>query len=381
MFRVVILLLTLLGLTRITQAQALPPCVERPTFVDPPQVNGQRWCLEEVVHDDSAGELGFTALAAAPDGTLYAARPLVGQVLALRDTNGDGLPESPRVVADGLTFPNGLAYHRGALYISGGPHLYRLRDGELETLVDDIPAGTGFWTGGLTVGGDSRLYVAVGAPCDLCQPDDPARGAILSYDLDGGDRRIVATGLRQPGDVAFLNGVLWTTDTAPDALADILNLDELNRVTPGAFFGWPYCAGENQPTAISAVFDCSTATAPALTFPTHSTPTGLAAYTSGTFADIQDTLLVVLGGSYNRAALAGFALAVVHFDGAGNPVADEVIVPEQADKNNPPGQTLEILQYRGSGLWPHELFDVTANSEGWIFFSVGGGRIFVLRPL
>ncbi|HLV37403.1 MAG TPA: hypothetical protein VKY59_19950, partial [Spirillospora sp.] len=72
-------------------AQELPPCAQRPTFRDPPWIDGLRYCLENVIHEPEAGELGFTALAAAPDGTLYAARPLHGQVLAITDTNGDGL--------------------------------------------------------------------------------------------------------------------------------------------------------------------------------------------------------------------------------------------------------------------------------------------------
>ncbi|NWG15725.1 MAG: PQQ-dependent sugar dehydrogenase [Chloroflexi bacterium] len=375
-----LVLLLMLALAGTVGAQDLPPCLQRPTFVDPPQVNGVLWCLEEVIRDESAGELAFTALAAAPDGTLYAARPLYGQVLALTDGDGDGLPEAARLAAEGLTLPNGLAYYDGALYIAGGAFIYRLAGDAVEVLVDDLPSGAGFWTGGLTVGPDERLYVATGGPCDYCLPDDPARGAILSFGLDGGDRRIVATGLRQPGDVAFLNGALWTTDTARSGLAGVADLDELNRVTPGAFFGWPYCVGPDNRPDWPGDFDCAAAARPALAFPTHSTPVGLAAYTGEPFSNIAQTLLVVLNGSYNRAALAGFALAVVRFDEAGDPTGYEVILPEQADKNNPPGLTLQDLQYRGSGLWPRRPLDVTVSAEGWIYLSVDGGRILALRP-
>jgi glucose/arabinose dehydrogenase len=376
----VVLALAALALAGVARAQELPPCAQRPTFVDPPQVNGVLWCLEEVIRDESAGELAFTALAAAPDGTLYAARPLYGQVLALTDGDGDGLPESPRIAAEGLALPNGLVYHDGALYISGGAFIYRLAGDEVEVLVDDLPSGVGFWTGGLAVGPDGRLYVATGAPCDYCIPDDPARGAVLSFDLDGGSRRIVATGLRHPGDVAFLDGMLWTTDTARSGLAGEADLDELNRVMPGAFFGWPYCVGADSRPDWPGDFDCAASARPALAFPTHSAPVGLAAYTGDTFPNITQTLLVVLNGSYNRAALAGFALAVVHFDEAGSPTGYDVILPEQADKNNPPGATLQDLQYRGSGLWPRRPLDVAVSAEGWIYLSVGGGRILALRP-
>jgi len=132
-------------------------------------------CLEEVINDPGAGQLAFTALAPAPDGTLYAARPLTGEVVALTDSDGDHLPDTPSVVAEGLTLPNGLAYHDGALYISGGSHIYRLHGSQLETLVDDLPSGGGFWTGGIAVA--DRIYVARRA-CDFLRSRRPGRGAI-----------------------------------------------------------------------------------------------------------------------------------------------------------------------------------------------------------
>src|SRR5690606_18984266 len=128
-------------------AQELPPCFERPQYRDPPWVYGHLHCLENVYVEPDGAELAITALTAAPDGTLYAARPLDGQVIALADSDGDLLPDSPQVVIDGLTLPNGLAYVGDALYIAGGPHLYRYADGTLDMLVDDLPVGPGGWAG------------------------------------------------------------------------------------------------------------------------------------------------------------------------------------------------------------------------------------------
>jgi glucose/arabinose dehydrogenase len=375
-------LITLLGWLVITSAvrgqNTLPPCEGRRTHVDPPWVDGAQWCLEQVTNDAGAGELAFTALAAAPDGVLYAARPLRGQILALTDSDGDGLPDTPRIVAEGLTRPNGLAYADGALYISGGAHIYRLKGDRVEVLVNDVPAGGGFWTGSLTVGPDKRLYIGVSAPCDFCEPADKARGAILSYALNGGDRQMVAHGLRYPADLVFRDGVLWTMDSARDR-ADQPNLDELNRVTPGAFFGWPYCIGaDNRRDWPNGDFDCAQAAPPALTFPTHSTPWGLALYNSDTFPAIKGHLLVVLGGSYNQPDIEGYSLATVRFDDRGKPTEYHIIMPEQAYSQIkiPP---LEI-HYKGSGFWPHHPYDVTVSREGWIYVSVGGGRILALRP-
>jgi glucose/arabinose dehydrogenase len=350
-------------------------CLSRATGREEPWIKAGSACLEEVINDPSAGELAFTALAVAPDGTLYAARPLAGEVLALTDTNGDLLPDTPQIVAEGLTLPNGLDYYDGALYISGGARVYRLQGGELETLVDDLPSGDGgFWTGGIAVS-DGRIYVATGAPCDFCAPDDSARGAILSYALDGTDRQIVATGLRQPADLAFQRSDLYVLDSARDGLFDTPDLDELNRVEQGANFGFPYCVGSTNTPDMPGDFDCANATPPLVAFPTASTPLGIAAYRGETIPALEGKLLVVLNGSYNDLSLRGYWVAIV------DPVARtiESLMPTRPDAFVGSDFTVEQMNYRGSGFFPHRPLDVAVTEQGWVYISVGGGRILALR--
>ena len=211
-----------------------------------------------------------------------------------------------------------------------------------------------------------------------------ARGAIWSYALDGSDPQQVASGLRQPGDVAFREGVLWTLDSARAGL-DAPDLDEVNRVTAGDHFGWPYCFGaDNQPDTLDGTFNCADAKNPALILPTHSTPMRLETYNADALPAIKNSLLVVLHGSYNQSDLQGYALAVVRFDDDGNPTGYRVIVPEQTiNPQFPPSYLYPLaeIQYQESGFWPHRPLDVTVSRVGWIYISVGGGQIFVLRPL
>jgi len=360
------------------RAQALPPCHERPTQVETPLVDITRFCVEVVVDHPEGGRLGYSALAFSPDGTLYATRPLLGEVVALRDGDGDGLQETVEPVARGLTLPNGLLYHDGALYITGGPHLYRWRDGELDVLVDDLPAGAGFWTGSPALGPDNRLYIGTGAPCDFCRPDGE-RGAILSFALDGSDRQLVATGLRHPAAVALAHGALWTVDTASRSFSAEPDLDELNHVEAGAHYGWPFCVGARNRAALPGGFDCTQATGPALTFPTHSSPVGLAAYDGSAFPSLQGSLLVVLHGSNNEAHMQGFALAAVTFDPTGAPSGYQVFVPGQSPDDRPQF-SLQRLNFRNSGIWPRRPLGIAVSPEGWIYFSVSDGRILALRP-
>jgi len=372
-------LLLLLAAPAAAQAD-LPPCGQRPGYLERPWVDALRFCLELVIQDDAAGELAFTALAAAADGTLYAARPLAGTVLAISDSDGDGLPDTARAAASGLTRPAALAYHDGALYIVDAARVYRLRGGALRVIVDGLPAGGGFWNAGVAVGPDERLYVATGAPCDHCVPDDPARGAVLSFSLDGNDRRVEARGLRHPAGLAFAAGALWTVDTARDGLFDTPGLDELNRVTPGAHFGWPFCVGAaSSPDWPAGAFDCAGAAPPALTFPTHSQPQALAAYRGGALPSLQNALLVALGGSRGRVDLRGSAVAAVYFDASGAPTGYHVILPEEPQTTQTQGFTLQELNYRLSGLYPSRPYGVAVSREGWVYIS-SGRRIIVIRP-
>lgn len=358
----------------------LPPCGQRAGYLERPWVDALRFCLELVVQDDAAGELAFTALAAAEDGTLYAARPWAGAVLAIEDTDGDRLPDTARVAVDGLARPAGLAYHAGALYIVDEHRVYRRRGAALDVIVDNLPAGGGFWNGGIAVGPDGRLYVATGAPCDHCAPDDPARGAILSFDLNGGDRQIAARGLRHPAALAFAAGALWTVDTARDGLFDVPDLDELNRVTPGAHFGWPFCVGAaNAPDWPPGAFNCASATPPALTFPTHSSPLALAAYRGSALPSLAGALLVALGGSHNQVDLRGNAVAAVYFDDDGAPSGYHIILPEEPQTTQAQGFALKELNYRLSGLYPSRPYGLAVSPEGWVYIS-SGRRIVVIRP-
>lgn len=357
-------------------------CAQRPTSLSQPWISSSSGiCLEEVVNDPSLGELAFTSLAVTPDNVLFAARPHAGEVWMLTDADGDGLPETPELAASGLTLPNALAYHDGALYISGGGHLYRWQCGILTTLVDDLPSGGGLWTGGVAVY-QGRIYIGIGAPCDACDFDPAAqRGSIISVDLEGGDRRIEARGLRYPADLVVMDGAIWVVDSARDGLFDQPDMDELNRFFPGEtpHFGFPGCVGRENLPDISSPIDCANATAPTLTFPSGSRPLGLAVYPGGSLEAIGRGLLVALGGSYNQTELRGYRIAQVRVDENGN-VSAEVLLPVDPEPGNPvTAFTIEQINYRDSGLWRGRPYDVAVNAWGWVYISLSGGRILALR--
>jgi glucose/arabinose dehydrogenase len=368
-----LLLLASLIFTVFSQpTNALPPCADRPTYSEVPQVNAEHYCLELVMDDPSAGELAYTALATAPDGSLYATRPLTGELLILEDTNADGLPDASRQLATGLTLPNALVFTGDKLLIAGGSHIYQWQtETGIEVLVDNLPIGTGFWTGGIAVDKNGRIYVGIGAACDPCiTASQPAsRGVILSFAPDGTDRQVVATGFRQPAGLTWWQNALWVTDNAPTGL-DSGSYDELNRVDSfqGQDFGFPDCVTNSNLEET----DCGGVIPPVFTFPTTSNPISLTPYNSMAFPELTGSLLVVLNGSYNDSRLRGYEIGAIHFDETGHPSIYETLIPDLATFG---------LQYQGSGFFPHRPYGIAVSPEGWIYISIGGGKIYAIRPL
>lgn len=322
-------------------------CYFRPTSLDEPWIPSALVCLEQVIHAPEKGDLAYTALAVGEDGTLYAARPLSGQVVALRDTDGDFLPDTEQVIAENLTLPNGLTFADGALYISGGRHIYRVEGEQLFTLVNDLPSDGGYWTGGIAVHGE-RLYVATGAPCYDCEFDDPRRGVILSFSLDGDDEQLVVSGLRQPTDLAFVGDRLLVTDSALDAI---------------------FAVDDGQLVEL-------------LTFTPQSAPMGLTYYSSSAYEVLQDQLLITLNGSNDTVDLRGYA--IMAFDMQNQtmvsimPAAHHSLSGNLIDHSSQ--FTLEEMNLRASGFFPNHPLDITMSPSGWLYISISGGQILALRP-
>ncbi len=373
------------------QQPELERCPDRSTVIDGELfADNKRWCVESILHDRQIEPYSFTAMDIAPDGTLYATRPLSGAVMAIRDSDGDDLPDKMTIFAEELTLPMGLAHHDEHLYVAGGAHIYRIAEsGAVDTIVDDLPSGSGYWTGGITVGDDSRLYLALGAPCDNCEFDQRDRGAIISMNLDGSDRRVIATGFRQPADVAFYRGQLWTLDSAPRQ-TERAALDELNLVAPGGWYGFPYCLGAGRSNISAADIDCADAIAPVMLFGSGANPVSLASFPHNTLPGTEDTLIVVLSGEPSQIDIVGYKVIMITFDEANQPLGATILIPyrklDLRQAYTPyPAEGLFWEKYiwlseLGFGIYPQQPLAVAVHPQGWIFISITGGRIIALRP-
>lgn len=258
--------------------------------------------------------------------TLFVGSMTAGKVYAIPLQQGRA--GTPRVIAEGLTMPVGVAFQAGDLYISAVSRILRLRDIENkldrpprpELVTDQYPSDTHHGWKFIAFGPDKKLYVPVGAPCNICERD-PARYAnITRLDVTTGKIEVVARGVRN--SVGFdwhpTNRALWFTDNGRDGLGDDIPPDELNRVDKaGQHFGYPYCHGGSVvDPELGAGRACSEFTPPALNLGAHVAALGMRFYTGKQFPSrYRQAIFIAEHGSWNRSRKIGYRISVAHLQG------------------------------------------------------------------
>ncbi len=266
-------------------------------------------------------------------GTLFVGSANAGKVYAVTLSPSGAVV---RDVASGLREPAGVAFRNGALYVSAISRILRYDD--IERRLDNPPApvvvAEDFPTEGhhgrkfIAFGPDGKLYVPVGAPCNICAPDPERYTIITRMDPEGGGREIVARGVRNSVGLAWhpVTGELWFTDNGRDSLGDDTPPDELNRLTKaGQNFGYPYCHGG---TIADPEFGrqrpCAEFTPPAQPLGPHVAALGMRFYNGAQFpAAYRNNVFIAEHGSWNRSKKIGYRVSRVRLDAAGNAASYE----------------------------------------------------------
>jgi glucose/arabinose dehydrogenase len=251
------------------------------------------------------------------DGTLLVARPAMNDVIALRDSDGDGIADTMRTAVASIEHAHGLAMRGRTLYVAGVNRIVaaeRLPDGsftEPRELVENLPDGGRHPERVLGFGKDGLLYVGVGSSCSDCVDTHPEHATLLQLEPAGTGRRIFARGL---GETAGLDwspktGELWSAGGG-----------ELNRIGDGLNYGWPFCNGKQpaandaRPEGLSKEKFCQSSEAAALQLPTGAS--GFAFYRGTQFPEAWRN---------DAFSAAGSKLVRIRFD-EGKPVALEDFV-------------------------------------------------------
>lgn len=268
------------------------------------------------------------SMAISPAGIVYVGNRDDDKVYAVQDTDGDFKADKKWVIASKLEMPNGVAFRDGALYVAEATRILKFSDieskldnpGEPQVINDSYPKQDGHGWKYIAFGPDGKLYVPVGAPCNICDPKEDFYASITRMNADGTGRETYAKGIRNT--VGFTwhpdSKHLWFTDNGRDYLGDDSPNCELNvAAKAGLHFGYPYChEGSIKDPEFGDKRPCSDFVPPVQKLGPHTAPLGLKFYTGAMFPEsFKKNLIIARHGSWNRAKKIGYDLQLVKIDG------------------------------------------------------------------
>jgi len=254
----------------------------------------------------------------AEDGTLFAGSMAEGKVYAIRPDR------SVIVIDDSLEMPTGLDYYSGDLYVAAISRILKYENilQTMDSMPEPVVVNGNFpadkWHGWkfIRVGPDEKLYIPVGAPCNVCIPDKVWYARILRMSLDGQTLEYVAEGVRNT--VGFdwdpASGAFWFTDNGRDEMGDDIPPDELNKSrVAGEHYGFPYVHGKildpefwpQRPKNIGFI-------SPIFELPAHVAALGMRFYTGEMFDEkYRGGIFIAEHGSWNRSKKTGYRVSFV----------------------------------------------------------------------
>ncbi|MEO8144534.1 MAG: PQQ-dependent sugar dehydrogenase [Betaproteobacteria bacterium] len=228
-------------------------------------------------------------------------------------------------VADGLSVPNGVAFKDGSLYVAEISRILKIENaegaqpGKPQVVFDKLPRDAHHGWKFIRFGPDGRLYVPIGAPCNVC--DREGYGLIGSLDLNSKAFEVHSKGVRNT--VGFdwhpQTRELWFTDNGRDWLGDDMPSDELNHAPrAGMHFGFPYChQGDLPDPEFGRGRSCAEFQAPAQKLGAHVASLGMRFYNGTMFpAEYRNQIFIAEQGSWNRSSKVGSRITLVKLAGS-----------------------------------------------------------------
>lgn len=295
------------------------------------------------------------SLALSPNGVLFVGTRTEGKVYAIPDENNDNVADEVITIAEGLRMPNGVAFLDGDLYVAEVSKVWRYDDieshlrnpGEPELINDSFPTDEHHGWKFIRFGPDGMLYVPVGAPCNICDPEKEIYASITRMQPDGSGLEIFAHGIRNT--VGFdwhpQTGELWFTDNGRDWMGDNRPPDELNRAPQhGMHFGYPYCHGKDiSDPEFGAQHACDEFIPPEQELGPHVAALGMRFYTGEMFpGQYRNQIFIAEHGSWNRSSKIGYRIMLVRLEN-NQPVSYEVFAEGWLQGESDWGRPVDVL--------------------------------------
>ena len=278
-------------------------------------------------------------------GTLYVSLPGAGEIKSLRDTNHDGYYETIKTFVSNYPTVHGLFFYNGWLWFTQSGAIYKAIDNnhdgvadKIETVIPkgELPEGGGHWWRPVMIH-NNRLYTAIGCSGNIDIDEGTDRQKIWSYDLNGKDKRLFASGIRNTEKLVVRPGTdeIWGMDHGSDRFGDYLEKktsnggqpitdvnppDEMNHYVQDGFYGHPFIVGNrvpryeymNRPDIVELA---AKTIVPEWLTGAHWAPNAMVFYTGNQFpSEYKNDAFVAFHGSWNRSTKAGYNVSRVLFD-------------------------------------------------------------------
>jgi glucose/arabinose dehydrogenase len=262
------------------------------------------------------------------NGTLFVGNRNADKVYAVEDKDQDGKADTVYVIDSDLKTPNGVAFRNGSLYVAEINRILRYDNIESKlanppdpvVVFDKYPEDTHHGWKFIAFGPDDKLYVPVGAPCNICEKKEPVYSSITRINPDGTGMEVFASGVRNSVGFAWHPDTkeLWFTDNGRDQMGDDVPADELNHAPKsGMHFGYPYIhQGDTPDPEFGSGKKASDYTPPAQKLGPHVAALGMRFYTGAMFpAEYKNRIIFAEHGSWNRSTPLGYRVMMVTLDG------------------------------------------------------------------
>ena len=300
-------------------------------------------------------------LAIGLNGTLFVSVPKEGKIYACTDADGDGTFEKQTTFIEGKdpkNIPQGIQWHDGSLWYAQLNSIAKARDTNGDGKADEdievlgeaqLPTGSRgghMWRALLIHKG--RIYTHVGDQSNAT--DEPIeaseRKKIWSFALDGSDKKLFASGLRNSEKLVIRPSTdeIWGVDHDIDLFATKLEADkkagqpitdhnpaaELNHYVEGGFYGHPWVVGKNQPNLNfldnpKLVEYASKSTIPEWLMPAHCSANSLMFYTGDKIPHAHGDVFVAQKGGWNATKKVGYSISRIMFED-GHPYGELKVV-------------------------------------------------------
>lgn len=302
------------------------------------------------------------AMALTPDGDIIVASPGVEMRLVRADRNGDGKADGVETLMDRMRSPHGVVVDGEWLYIAETSRVIRIRYdsaagktiGEREVMIDGIPTGDGYWSRTIVKGADGWFYVSIGASCDACLEEHPWRASVIRF-RPGEKPEIFATGLRNTIGLDWhpRTDKLYGVEMGRNRLGNDIPPDEVNEITKGGFYGWPYIHGDAiRDPELGGKDEARAAKAlkPIYKLAAHTSPMAIRFLRHAKAPGYSGAALISQHGSWNRRERVGFGIISLHW-GSDGKISEKIFLTGFDAEGEVSGRPLDLVEAEDGTLY------------------------------